>query len=188
MDHGSSDVLLIERIKDGDKNALYALYDKYAAALFGVIVRMCKEKEVAEDLLQESFIKIWEKIHSYDPAKGRFYTWSYRIAKNTTLNHLRKAPSLIQKEDLSVYENEEDQTADTNYEQLNGLLNDLDPHHREAIELVYFRGYTHAEGHKVMDVPLGTFKSYVRQALMRLREMRSELYLVWVSIEILLNG
>ena len=72
MDHGSSDLLLIDRIKAGDKNALFALYDKYAAALFGVIVRMCKDKEVAEDILQESFIKIWEKIQSYDPAKGRF--------------------------------------------------------------------------------------------------------------------
>ena len=188
MDHGSSDLLLIDRIQAGDKNALFALYDKYAAALYGVIVRMCKEKEVAEDILQETFVKIWEKIQTYDASKGRFYTWSYRIARNTTLNYLRRSDSLIQTEDLSVYKDEEDPATDSNYEQLNGLLNHLDPHHREAIELVYFRGYTHAEGHKEMEVPLGTFKSYVRQALVRLRDLRSELYVIWAGIEILLNG
>ncbi len=188
MSKTSSDLFLIERLQSGDKDALYTLYDKYAAALFGVIVRMCRNKDLAEDLLQECFVKIWEKINTYDASKGRFYTWAYRIAKNTTLNHLRKSSPLIQSDDLSVYDSKQQEEPERNFDELNGILNKLEPHHRAAIELVYFRGYTHREAHKEMEVPLGTFKSYVRQALFRLRELHSELLTLLIGIEVLING
>lgn len=188
MSKTSPDSFLIGRLQSGDKNALYTLYDRYAAALFGVIVRMCRDKDLAEDLLQESFIKIWEKISSYDAAKGRFYTWAYRIVRNTTLNHLRKSSPLIQTDDLSVYETKQQDVPDRNFDELDGMLNKLDPHHREAIKLVYFRGYTHREAHEEMEVPLGTFKSYIRQALLRLRELHSELLPLLIGLEVLING
>ncbi len=188
MDNPNSDIFLIERLKTGDNRALYSLYDKYSAALFGVIVRMCRDRELAEDLLQESFVKIWEKIGSYDPAKGRFYTWAYRIARNTTLNHLRKNNPLIQTDDISVYDTKEIGVKEPEAEELNGMLKKLDPHHQQAIELVYFQGYTHREAHQEMDVPLGTFKSYIKQALSKLREMRADLYLIGVIIEVLSHG
>ena len=182
------DIFLINSLRKGDKQALFGLYDKYAGALFGVIVRMCRDKELAEDLLQESFIKIWEKIDSYDSSKGRFYTWAYRIAKNTTLNHLRKSSPLIQSDDESVYVTTGPEEPEQDYGELNGILKKLEPHHQQAIHLVYFRGYTHREAHKEMDVPLGTFKSYVRQALLKLRELRTELYFLWMIIEVMTNG
>lgn len=188
MGEESSDLFLIERLKNGDKNALYPLYDKYSGALFGIIVRMCRDKGLAEDLLQESFIKIWEKVEYYEPDKGKFYTWAYRICRNTTLNHLRKFSPLIQKEDLSVYKNIKDEVPSEEYERLNGVIKKLEPHHQEAIRLVYFKGFTHKEAHEFMDVPLGTFKSYVRQALSRLKTLRSELYFVLIAIEVLANG
>ncbi len=188
MGNPNSDIFLIDRVKSGDNRALFSLYDKYSAALFGVIVRMCRDKELAEDLLQESFVKIWEKIGSYDPDKGKFYTWAYRIARNTTLNHLRKSAPLIQTDDISVYDNREMSVKDPVAEELNGMLRKLDPHHQQAIELVYFQGYTHREAHQEMDVPLGTFKSYIRQALLKLRELRAELYLLWVIIDVLNHG
>ena len=188
MEKGSSDLFLIERLQSGDKSALFTLYDRYSGALYGVILRMCHNKELAEDLLQESFLKIWEKINTYDADKGRFYTWSYRIAKNTTLNHLRKSSPLIQTEDLSVYDTKEEQQGYEEYAELNGLINKLESHHREALELVYFKGYTHREAHEVMDVPLGTFKSYIRQALFQLRELRAELYWILIGIQVLTHG
>lgn len=163
------DSLQINRLKNGDKNALYALYDKYSGALYGVVLRMCRDKELSEDLLQEIFVTIWEKIDQFDPDKGKFYTWAYRIARNKTLNALRKTDPLIQKEDISVYNDIEQEESGPNYEALNGVIKKLEVHHQKVIELVYFKGYTHREAHKLMGVPLGTFKSYVRQALIQLR-------------------
>ena len=164
------DITYITRLKDGDKSALYALYTKYSAALYGVILRMCKRESLAQEILQDTFLKIWKQIHTYDPNKGRFYTWAYRIARNTTLNALRKEKDLIQKEDLSVYTDMKGEVEEErDYSQINGMLRKLEPHHQAAIDLVYFKGMTHREAHEEMGVPLGTFKSYVQQALRQLR-------------------
>ena len=160
---------LIKNLKNKDATALSALYDKYSGAIYGVIIRMCKDEGQAQNILQDTFLKVWEKANQYNPDKGRFYTWLYRIARNTTLNALRKDKDLIQNTDLSVYENEAE-AVESDFEGLNGSIKKLESHHQRAIELVYFKGYTHREAHKLMDVPLGTFKSYVRQALKQLRE------------------
>jgi RNA polymerase sigma-70 factor (ECF subfamily) len=162
--------LQIERLREGDKNALYTLYDKYSGALFGVVLRICRDRGMAEDLLQEIFLTIWEKIDQYDPSKGRFYTWAYRIARNKTLNALRRSDPLIQTGDMRVYKDIEEEESVQDFEALNGVVSKLEAHHQKVIELVYFKGYTHREAHKIMGVPLGTFKSYVRQALIQLRE------------------
>lgn len=164
------DIHHIKQLKGGDKSALYQLYNKYSGALYGVIIRMCKKESLAQEILQDTFLKIWKQIHTYDPNKGRFYTWAYRIARNTTLNALRKERDLIQKEDLSVYTDikaEEEEQRD--YSRINGMLRKLEPHHQLAIDLVYFKGMTHREAHEAMGVPLGTFKSYVQQAVRQLR-------------------
>ena len=164
------DIQLIERLSNGDTAALYQLYDKYSAALYGVILRMCQNDSDAQDLLQETFVKIWRNINQYDSSKGRFYTWAYRIARNTTLNSLRSRNDLIQNDDLSVYETKASDESKQEDTLLKGSLQKLEPHHQKAIALVYYQGYTHQEAHEVMGVPLGTFKSYVRQALKQLRK------------------
>lgn len=161
---------LIEAVQRKDQKAFYRLYDKYSGALYGVIIRMCQDSGLAEELLQESFLKIWNKAENYSPDKGRFYTWAYRIARNTTLNAMRKTSPLIQSEDLSVYKNKEEEEESWDFQSLNGQIQELEPHHRQALSLVYFQGYTHREAHEEMGVPLGTFKSYIRQALKQLRE------------------
>ena len=183
-----NDNLYIEQLLNGDEHALYLLYDKYSGALYGVILRMCGDEDIAQDLLQESFIKIWQNIGSYDSQKGKFYTWAYRIAKNTTLNSLRKSTPLIQTDDLSVYENKNPEAEIKDYSDLNGLLAELEPQHQLAINLVYFKGLTHQEAHKEMNVPLGSFKSYIRQALLKLRERRSELLMLVFVINVCGHG
>ncbi|MBT8177888.1 MAG: sigma-70 family RNA polymerase sigma factor [Eudoraea sp.] len=169
MDKISEDIDDIRQLQQGKKDALYKLYARYSGALYGVIIRMCKEETLAQEILQDTFVKVWRQIHTYDPERGRFYTWAYRIARNTTLNALRKQKKLIQTEDLGVYINKEEENKGPDYTQLNGVLRNLEPHHQTAIELVYFKGLTHREAHQEMDVPLGTFKSYVQQALKHLR-------------------
>lgn len=178
------DLLIIHQLKQGDQRALLFLYDKYSAALYGVILRICKREDLAQDVLQDSYLKIWQKIDKYDPSKGRFYTWAYRIAKNTALNSLRNSKNLIQTEDFSVYDKESVNPEEKDISSLQGVLSSLEAHHLRAIELVYFSGLTHQEAHKEMDVPLGTFKSYIRQALLKLKERRAELYLLLVLIDV----
>lgn len=167
----SDDTTLIVKLQNKDEGALALIYDKYSAAIYGVIVRMCRDEDSAQNLLQDTFMTIWEKSHTYDAEKGRFYTWAYRIAKNKTLNFLRKTNPLIQTEDLSVYVDKgELETDQTDVSHLNGAIQKLETHHQNAIQLVYFSGLTHNEAHKTMGVPLGTFKSYVRQALKQLEQ------------------
>ena len=167
--------LLIEQLKNRNERALSYFYDKYADALYFVILKMVKDEGVAQDLLMKSFMTIWEKSFQYNPDKGCFYTWAYRIARNKTLNYLRKSHPLIQTDDFSVYEGEVDiiKNEDDLYV-LKGAINELQEHHQKAIDLVYFKGLTHREANKLMDVPLGTFKSYIRQALKELKTIYSK--------------
>ncbi len=175
---------LIRQVQQHDSKALSKIYDLYSGALYGVILRICKNEEMAKDVLQETFLKIWQKANQYDPKKGKFFTWSYRIAKNLTLNALRNSSKLIQDQDLSVYSNKESQEIKPDILQLNGSLKKLEIHHQKALELVYFNGLTHREAHEEMGVPLGTFKSYIKQALKKLRETyQKELLMLWVLIE-----
>jgi RNA polymerase sigma factor (sigma-70 family) len=178
-----NDKLLILKLQNKDEAALAKLYDYYSPAIYGVILRMCKDEQQAQNLLQDTFMTIWEKGHQYNPQKGRFYTWAYRIAKNKTLNFLRRPQNLIQNEDLSVYNNkEEDVSGDMDYLQLNGCLKQLDAHHQKALELVYFKGLTHREAHEEMDVPLGTFKSYIKQALRKLQQSYDKAVVLFIIL------
>ena len=166
-----NDNVLIQQLKNRNESALSLLYDKYSAAIYSVILKMIKDEGKAQNLLQDTFMTVWDKAENFDADKGRFYTWVYRIAKNKTLNVLRKTDSLIQTDDFSVYANKEAIVSiDPEYLELNGAVTKLEAHHKEAIELVYFKGLTHREAHAEMNVPLGTFKSYIRQALKHLRE------------------
>lgn len=181
------DLELIRRLQNRESKALSTIYDRYSGAIYGVIIRICKNEEQAQDLLQETFLKIWQKADQYDPKKGKFFTWTYRIAKNITLNSLRKPVKLIQNEDISVYKDEGIEENVTDTLALDGSLKQLEPHHQKALELIYFNGLTHREAHEEMNVPLGTFKSYVKQALKKLRQAyQKEVMLLWVLLDMMI--
>ena len=180
------DRAIVERLQNGDEQALSLLYDKYSGAIYSILLKMTRNEVLAQDLLQETFITVWEKAPQYKPNKGSFYTWTYRIAKNKTLNSFRKQNPFIQTDDFSVYINKTDDAAvDSKFLELNGALSKLESKYKIAIELVYFKGFTHREAYKEMGVPLGTFKSYVRQALKLLRESYdTTLIIVFILTEI----
>jgi RNA polymerase sigma-70 factor (ECF subfamily) len=170
-----NDTSLIQQLKRKDDRALALLYDKYSGAIYSVILKTLRDEGKAQNILQDTFMTVWDKAETYDPEKGRFYTWVYRIAKNKSLNVLRKNEPLIQTDNFSVYSDKEDVVSiDPEYLELNGSVTQLEAHHQEAIELVFFKGLTHREAHLEMDVPLGTFKSYIRQALKQLRDIYSK--------------
>lgn len=169
---------LIPLIRERNQKAFSYLYDNYSQALFGVIHVIVNDKEESEDVLQKTFLKIWNNFSSYDTEKGRLYTWMLNIARNLAIDSTRskheKIKSKIQSTSENVYKFENMLVADSNSFDgigLKGILNELKEEHRTLIDLAYFEGYTQEEISKKLSLPLGTVKTKVRQALLKLREL-----------------
>lgn len=166
------------------------LYDQYSAALFGVILRVVKSREVANDLLQDAFVKIWQRGASYDPAKGSYYTWMLNVARNTALDKVRSAPHRFRKKihtldnPVSAYDHMRDELR-VDHIGLDNVIGQLEEKHRVVIDLIYFEGYTQKEVHEHLDIPLGTVKTRLRLAL---RELRKHLDLAVMALVALVSG
>ncbi len=165
---------LIKKLKSKDPSALSHLYDNYAPALLGVVKRIVKNHSTAEDILQESFIKIWRNIDQYDEAKGRLYTWMHRITRNTTLNYINlksekiKSAERIENENSDIYGI---QKPNIDVIDLKGKVNTLDRIYYEVIELIYFKGYTQKDASEKLGIPLGTVKTRCRIAIRELKKI-----------------
>ena len=164
-----------------DEQAFALLYDHYSHALFGIILKIVKNEADAENLLQDSFVKIWKNIHQYDASKGRLFTWLLNIARNTALNFLRSA---------HLFEQVEIQTAETdvytevikvemlavNYIGVSETVQKLEPKLRQVIDLIYYLGYSQQEVSEKLNLPLGTVKTRTRMALKQLRAYLGQQY------------
>jgi RNA polymerase sigma-70 factor, ECF subfamily len=168
---------LIMSLQQEDQVAFSYLYDHYAGALNGVIYRMVEDTQLAEDILQEAFIKIWNNFKQYDHKKGRLFTWMVNITRNLTIDTLRskgyKKQQKISQDENSV-SGYKDSSIDSNRFDSMGLrkqVANLKPDHKIIIDLAYFNGYTQEEISKQMGIPLGTVKTRMRSAIMELRKM-----------------
>ena len=168
---------LVMRLKNQDQQAFSYLYDNYAAALNGIIYRMVENTELAEDILQEAFVKIWNNFSSYDTAKGRLFTWMLNITRNLTIDTLRskgyKKQAKISSDENSVDNLSNDGKMAERFDAM-GLrkqLVNLKPEQRSIIDLAYFSGYTQDEISKEMGIPLGTVKTRMRAAIIELRKI-----------------
>ena len=165
---------LISALRERDEKAYGYLYDNYSGALYSIILQIVQNSELASDVLQEVFINIWRKIESYDPSRGRLFTWMLNIARNASIDTLRsKGYQNDQKnQGLSENVNIASQVTQPNIDNigLNKILAKLKPEHRALIDLAYFKGYTHEEIAQIEDIPLGTVKTRIRNALLQLRE------------------
>jgi RNA polymerase sigma factor (sigma-70 family) len=168
---------LIALLQNQDATAFSYLYDNYSGALSGVIMRMVDDAQLAEDILQETFIKIWKNFNQYDASKGRLFTWMVNITRNYTIDTLRsKGYKKQQKisEDENVVSNYRDKQFNTNQFDSIGLrkqVQTLKPDQKIIIDLAYFGGYTQEEISKEMKIPLGTVKTRMRSAIMELRKL-----------------
>lgn len=173
---------LVAALKNGDQSALGILYDNYSAALFGVIMRIVEsqpsspsDRENAEDVLQEVFVKIWRNISSYDKSKGKLYTWLLNIARNLAIDSLRvkdhKIKSQIRNIDNSVNSiNKQYNTSiHPDHIGLKELVDKMKPEYKLLIDKLYFEGYTQEEAAEELNIPLGTVKTRVRSAIAQLR-------------------
>lgn len=167
--------LLVNELSSGDLQAFAKLYKMYAGALYGIINKIVCQQETAEDLLQDTFMKIKKGISAYDPSKSRLFTWISRIARNTAIDHLRlknsKGTRLSQPLEDSEYELDRSHTCSFNPDKIGikQLLSDLSGSQQEIIDLVYYRGFTHEEVAKLLNMPIGTVKTKVRMSIQKLR-------------------
>jgi RNA polymerase sigma-70 factor (ECF subfamily) len=163
---------LVEMLRRQDRKAFNYLYDNYSDALYGVVLKLVRTEETAQDLLQEIFVKIWKNIVQYDVGKGRLFTWMLNIARNTSIDYLRVNRPEIQDIDSAVYVVESNQTIynELDAKELREVVSQLKPEQQTLIEMVYWGGYTHEEAAQRLEMPLGTVKTRVRSALRDLRK------------------
>ncbi|MEM9921100.1 MAG: RNA polymerase sigma factor [Bacteroidota bacterium] len=151
---------------------MQTLYDDYAPALYGVIFRIVKSEELAEDVLQDTFVKIWKNGPDYDASKGSLFTWMLNIARNTAIDLIRSAHHRrrqhMESPDQAAHIGE---SFNVNHIGVNAIVDNLDEKYRKVIDLIYFQGYTHKEVVEELDIPLGTVKSRIRIALRELRKL-----------------
>ena len=167
---------LVSALKGQDTVAIKALYDMYSGALMGVISRIVLQTEVAEDLLQETFLKIWNSAGSYDPSKGRLFTWMMNIARNLSIDKLRSKDFKNANKNQDIENNvdfiDEQKKVSFNADTLGlkELVTQLKPEFKNVLDMVYFKGYTHVEAAEELNLPLGTVKTRVRMAILELRK------------------
>ena len=151
------------------------LYDNYSKALFTVIYNIVSRQELAEEVLQEVFVKIWQNIHSYEPSRGRLYTWMINIARNQAIDRTRSREFSNQAKTTELSDNVYEGKAvhDTGPKDV-GLIqtiNKLPEENRKLLELAYFQGYTHDEISQMLNIPLGTIKTRIRTTIIQLRKI-----------------
>jgi RNA polymerase sigma factor (sigma-70 family) len=171
---------LVLALKNREKIAIEALYDMYSSSLFGVISRIVVDTATAEDVLQETFVKIWHSFASYSTEKGRLFTWMVNIARNLSIDKIRSKDFKNQNKNQELENNVTfvDEQRNTVYKPellgVKDLVQTLKPEQKSILELVYFKGYTHVEAAEELAIPLGTVKTRLRMALLELRKHFNE--------------
>jgi RNA polymerase sigma factor (sigma-70 family) len=167
---------LVIALRRREKIAIEALYDMYSSSLYGVISRIIPDIATAEDILQETFIKIWHSFSSYSADKGRLFTWMVNIARNLSIDKLRSKDFKNHSKNHELENNVTsiDEQRNTVYKPelmgIKDLVQTLKPEQKSILDLVYFKGYTHAEAADELGIPLGTIKTRLRMAIIELRK------------------
>lgn len=172
----SSDTLLYTRIKGKDKDALENLYDRYEKILFSFLYKMTQDRDLAEEALQEVFIKIWRGVGEYDDSKGKFTSWLFRMAQNSAIDLIRKRKAatvpIDEIAEMPSNDSSVEQTAEWQEEKehIQAAVSQLSAEQQEMIQLFYFKGHTHEKIAEICGLPLGTVKSRIRLALGKLKK------------------
>ena len=176
MTNETGEVDLIARLQGRDPGAMEELYDRYGRLVYCQILRMVRDVSTAEDLVQQTFLRAWNRAASLDPEKPSIRPWLMTVARNHAIDYLR---STRWRPDDSVEFDETNHSPAVNLEQqflvtdiatrLKSAMQKLLPNQHRAIELAYFEGLSHTETAERMGQPLGTVKTWVRMGLKNLR-------------------
>jgi RNA polymerase sigma-70 factor (ECF subfamily) len=168
---------LISLVGDGDAQAFAALYDRHSRAAYSLAYRMMGERQAAEDLAQDAFLKVWRATASYRAGRGSVRTWILSIVRNRGIDQIRSQASRRRTQDkveasAPKYEPSEafsEAWKNSQQEQVREALNTLPPEQLKILELAYFSGYKHVELAELLGLPLGTVKGRMRLGLKKLR-------------------
>ena len=174
---------LIERLRRRDPDAMGELYDRYSRLVFSLIYRVVRNQSVAEDLVQETFIRVWNRIQAFDHQRGALGSWILTVARNRSIDYLRSVDGRMAASSLEVdkmehpamFSNLEGEIMNMDrVRSLKVAFEKLDPNQRLVLELAYFEGMSQTEMAGKLQKPLGTVKTWVRSALKTLREEMGE--------------
>lgn len=168
---------MVKGLHQKNRAAFDLLYNQYKGALYGSIKRIVKNEDVAEEVLQDAFLKIWNKIDTYDREKGRLFTWMLNVCRNLAIDKLRsgeinkesKTDSLensVSKVETTVQIEQSTETIG-----LPESLIQLPEEQRFVVEFLYLKGYTQSELAEEFNIPLGTIKTRLRLAMVQLRSI-----------------
>jgi len=178
MNEPDRDRSCLERVRAGDTRALEELYDRHGDLLYSLVMRILRSAADAEEVVQEAWLQAWRKAGSFDPARGTVAAWLITIARNRAIDRLRSEGSRERAQALAgaepaapVADASSEVGQRTLAEHMASALAMLERQHREVLELAYFGGLSQTEIATRLGAPLGTVKSWSRQALARLREL-----------------
>ncbi|HAI84996.1 MAG TPA: RNA polymerase subunit sigma-70 [Chitinophagaceae bacterium] len=164
---------LVTLLQQRSQSAFSYLYDNYAGAIYAVVCSIITDNTLASDVLQEVFVKIWRQIATYDSTKGRLYTWMLNIARNASIDTLRSKGFQNSQQNRewneAVYEDISSTQVNAEVIGLRKLVHTLKPELKTVVELAYFHGYTQEDIAAMLEIPLGTVKTRLRTALIKLR-------------------
>lgn len=172
----------MKRIAAGDQQAFAALYDEFGSAVYSLAYRVLQNATQAEEVTQDTFLKIWQHGTTWDPAKGKLKNWLLSITHFTAIDRLRRErrqptlhPDALEvMEDYLMSNRTDDVWQDRTT--LEGLLRQLTPEQSQLIQLAFFKGMSHSDIAEATGIPLGTVKTRLRTGLQRLRKL-------WVEME-----
>ena len=168
---------LIAGLQRHEARAMAELYDRYGRLVYSVILRVVRDQGIAEDLTQETFLRVWNRVQGFDGGRGALGTWLVTIARNRSIDYVRsvrlrnsRTEEFDEVNSTLSTDAAEEATAFERRHTLRAAMKKLLPNHMRAIELAYFEGLSHLEVAERLGQPLGTVKSWVRTALAALRE------------------
>jgi RNA polymerase sigma factor (sigma-70 family) len=162
---------IVELLQERNDKAISLLYEHYGDTLYGVAKKVVRDEELAQDVLQESFVKIWKKSDSYDASKAKLFTWLFRITRNTAIDKLRSVNTKSDKEiqmDVSDVYNLGVESIKPELIDVRDNLDKIENKYQIVLEALFFHGMTQQEASDELDIPLGTIKSRLKIGLREL--------------------
>ena len=171
-----TDEALLSRVARADRQAFAQVFSAYAPKVKGYLIRLGASAAAAEDLMQDAMLSVWRRAASYDPAKAKASPWIFVIARNAWIDKLRREKvELAYRSALPVSEESADEAPDDSVirsqtdDRISAALETLSPEQRQAVQLAFFEDRPHSEVAERLSLPLGTVKSRLRLALIKLR-------------------
>jgi RNA polymerase sigma-70 factor (ECF subfamily) len=176
-DRGATADALLARVALGDRDAFARLYDVISPAVYGIAVRVVRDRAQAQEVAQEAFVELWRTAARYDRSRGSATSWALTIAHRRAVDRVRRETASRERAArsarLDLTEGEPaNETAEANLDRqrVRHALDTLTPAQRQSIELAYYGGYTYPEVASLLQIPLGTVKTRIRDGLIRLRD------------------